>query len=280
MVEFEEGIERVVAGLEKQTRIIHEEEKLRVAYHECGHALVACSLPNTDPVHKISIIPRGMGALGYTMSRPEDDRRLFTQSELQNKICVLLGGINAEEIVFKETSTGAQRDLQQASDIARSMVTEFGMSAKLGRVRYSERVRSPVPRHRRAERFGPQRGDDSRDRSRSAADHRRVRQDGLRDPHRPPARAGTDVPRAPRMRSDGRRPSADDHRPAQDDPAAQPGHIRHASGEDRKKLAAAAAEEPLAANRPTGPESTGSLKDGQTEMSAPPWYCGLEDLIQ
>jgi len=142
MVEFEEGIERVVAGLEKQTRIIHEEEKLRVAYHECGHALVACSLPNTDPVHKISIIPRGLGALGYTMSRPEDDRRLFTQSELQNKICVLMGGINAEEIVFQETSTGAQRDLQQASDIARSMVTEFGMSAKLGRVRYSERSRS------------------------------------------------------------------------------------------------------------------------------------------
>ena len=143
MVEFEEGIERVVAGLEKQTRIIHEEEKLRVAYHECGHALVACSLPNTDPVHKISIIPRGLGALGYTMSRPEDDRRLFSQSELQNKICVLLGGINAEEIVFQETSTGAQRDLQQATDIARSMVTEFGMSPKLGRVRYSERVRSP-----------------------------------------------------------------------------------------------------------------------------------------
>jgi cell division protease FtsH len=143
MVEFEEGIERVVAGLEKQTRIIHEEEKLRVAYHECGHALVACSLPNTDPVHKISIIPRGMGALGYTLSRPADDRRLFTQSELQSKICVLLGGITAEEIVFKETSTGAQRDLQQASDIARSMVTEFGMSAKLGRVRYSERIRQP-----------------------------------------------------------------------------------------------------------------------------------------
>jgi cell division protease FtsH len=143
MAEFEEGIERVIAGLEKQTRIIHEEEKLRVAYHECGHALVACSLPNTDPVHKISIIPRGMGALGYTLSRPEDDRRLYTQTELQNKICVLLGGITAEEIVFQETSTGAQRDLQQASDIARSMVTEFGMSSKLGRVRYSERVRSP-----------------------------------------------------------------------------------------------------------------------------------------
>ncbi len=155
MAEFEEGIERVVAGLEKQTRIIHEEEKLRVAYHECGHALVACSLPNTDPVHKISIIPRGMGALGYTMSRPEDDRRLFTQSELQHKICVLLGGINAEEIVFKETSTGAQRDLQQASDIARSMVTEFGMSLKLGRVRYSERARSQFLGGDAAARLGP-----------------------------------------------------------------------------------------------------------------------------
>ncbi len=143
MHEFEEGIERVVAGLEKQTRIIHEDEKLRVAYHECGHALVACCLPNTDPVHKISIIPRGMGALGYTMQRPEGDRQLHTQSELQNRICVLLGGINAEEIIFKETSTGAQNDLERATDIARRMVTEFGMSQKLGRVHYSETRRSP-----------------------------------------------------------------------------------------------------------------------------------------
>jgi cell division protease FtsH len=143
MHEFEEGIERVVAGLEKQTRIIHQDEKQRVAYHECGHALVACSLPNTDPVHKISIIPRGFGALGYTLQRPEDDRHLVTQSELQNRICVLLGGIAAEEIVFQETSTGAQNDLQRATDIARRMVTEFGMSPKLGRVHYSESQRSP-----------------------------------------------------------------------------------------------------------------------------------------
>jgi len=143
MREFEEGIERVVAGLEKHTRIIHEDEKTRVAYHECGHALVACSLPNTDPVHKISIIPRGMGALGYTLQRPEGDRQLYTQSELQNRICVLLGGIAAEEIVFKETSTGAQNDLERATDIARRMVTEFGMSPKLGRVHYSESQRSP-----------------------------------------------------------------------------------------------------------------------------------------
>lgn len=143
MHEFEEGIERVVAGLEKQTRIIHEDEKLRVAYHESGHALVACSLPNTDPVHKISIIPRGLGALGYTLQRPEDERHLITQTELQNRICVLMGGIAAEEIIFNETSTGAQNDLQRATDIARRMVTEFGMSPKLGRVHYSETRRSP-----------------------------------------------------------------------------------------------------------------------------------------
>ncbi len=141
MVEFEEGIERVVAGLEKQGRVIHEDEKLRVSYHECGHALVACSLPHTDPVHKISIIPRGMG-LGYTLHFPEDERQLATKTELQNKICCLLGGIAAEEIVFQETSTGAQNDLQRATTIARRMVTEFGMSQKLGRMHYTETSRS------------------------------------------------------------------------------------------------------------------------------------------
>jgi len=146
MQEFEEGVERVVAGLEKQTRIIHEDEKLRVAYHECGHALVASTLPHTDPVHKISIIPRGMGALGYTLQFPEGDRQLLTQSELKNRICVLLGGITTEEIVFNEISTGAQNDLQRATEIARRMVTEFGMSPKLGRVHYSETARSPFMR--------------------------------------------------------------------------------------------------------------------------------------
>ena len=142
MTEFEEGIERVIAGLEKQTRIIHEDEKQRVAYHECGHALVACSLPQTDPVHKISIIPRGM-AMGYAMQLPDTDRRLVTRTELMNRVCVLLGGITAEEIVYNETSTGAQNDLQRATDIARQMVTEFGMSSKLGRVFYTESARSP-----------------------------------------------------------------------------------------------------------------------------------------
>ena len=139
---FEDGIERVMAGLEKQSKILHEEIKLRVAYHECGHALVACSLPHTDPVHKISIIPRGLGALGYTLQLPEDDRQLHTQAELENRIAVLLGGIAAEQIVYQETSTGAQNDLQRATDIARRMVTEFGMSPKLGLVHYSDAQRS------------------------------------------------------------------------------------------------------------------------------------------
>ena len=143
MIEFEEAAERVIAGLEKQTRIIQEDEKQRVAYHECGHALVASTLPNTDPVHKISIIPRGMGALGYTLQRPEEEKHLVMQSELENRIAVLLGGIAAEDIIYGETSTGAQNDLQRATDIARRMVTEFGMSPKLGRVHYSETRSSP-----------------------------------------------------------------------------------------------------------------------------------------
>jgi cell division protease FtsH len=143
MAEFEEGIERVVAGLEKQTRIIPPDEKQRVAFHECGHALVACSLPNTDPVHKISIIPRGMAALGYMRQLPTDDRHLITQSELENRICVLLGGITTEAIIYNETSTGAQNDLERATDIARRMVMEFGMSPRMGRVNYRDSNSSP-----------------------------------------------------------------------------------------------------------------------------------------
>lgn len=143
MIEFEEGIERVVAGLEKSSRLIHEDEKQRVAYHESGHALVAMSLPQTDPVHKISIIPRGFGALGYILQRPEDDRYLVTQTELTNRICVALGGIAAEDLIFEETSTGPQNDLERATELARRMVMEFGMSEKLGRVNYREGKRSP-----------------------------------------------------------------------------------------------------------------------------------------
>jgi cell division protease FtsH len=143
MHDFEEAIERLVAGLQKSTRLIMPDEKQRVAYHESGHALVACVLPNTDPVHKISIIPRGMGALGYMMQRPQDERFLVTQSELENKICVCLGGIATEQMIYNETSTGAQNDLERATDIARRMVTEFGMSPKLGRVNYHQSNRSP-----------------------------------------------------------------------------------------------------------------------------------------
>ncbi len=141
MDEFTEAVERVTTGLEKRRRIISEEEKQRVAYHESGHALVAYMLPKTDPVHKVSIIPRGMAALGYTLQRPEDERYLMTQTELENRIQVMLGGTLAEEIFFDDFSTGAQNDLERATEIARSMVMEFGMS-RLGRVNYRESPRS------------------------------------------------------------------------------------------------------------------------------------------
>jgi cell division protease FtsH len=138
MVEFDEAVERGAVGLERKSRIMNPDEKQRVAYHEAGHALVACSLPNTSPVHKISIIPRGVGALGYVLSRPEEDRYLVTQTELESQIRVALGGTIAEELVFREISNGATSDLEQASRIARSMVKEFGMS-RLGRITYQER---------------------------------------------------------------------------------------------------------------------------------------------
>jgi cell division protease FtsH len=133
MPEFEEAVERGAVGLERKSRIMHADEKQRVAYHEAGHALVACALPNTHPVHKVSIIPRGVGALGYVLSRPDEDRYLMTQSELENKIKIALGGTIAEELIYREISNGATSDLDHASRIARSMVKEFGMS-KLGRV--------------------------------------------------------------------------------------------------------------------------------------------------
>jgi cell division protease FtsH len=138
MAELEEAIERGAVGLERKSRIMNPDEKQRVAYHEAGHALVACSLPNTYPVHKISIIPRGVGALGYVLSRPEEDRYLITQSELESKIKVALGGTVAEELIFREISNGATSDLEQASDIARRMVKQFGMS-RLGRVNFEGR---------------------------------------------------------------------------------------------------------------------------------------------
>jgi cell division protease FtsH len=138
MAEFDEAIERGAVGLERKSRIMQAEEKQRVAYHEAGHALVACALPNTHPVHKISIIPRGVGALGYVLSRPDEDRYLITQSELESRIKVSLGGTVAEELVFREISNGATSDLEQASHIARSMVKLYGMS-RLGRINFQER---------------------------------------------------------------------------------------------------------------------------------------------
>ncbi|MCP4190539.1 MAG: ATP-dependent zinc metalloprotease FtsH [Planctomycetaceae bacterium] len=141
MSEFNDGVERVTAGLEKKQRIMNEDEKYRVAYHEGGHALVAFSLPNTDPVHKVSIIPRGLAALGYTLQRPEGDRFLMTQPELESRIQVLLAGTVAEELVFRDISTGAQNDLERATEIARSMVMDFGMS-ELGRISYRDSNRS------------------------------------------------------------------------------------------------------------------------------------------
>ena len=142
MEEFNEGVERVTAGLEKKQRIINHDEKQRVAHHESGHALVAYSLPNTDPVHKVSIIPRGLAALGYMMQRPEGDRYLMTQGELESRIQVLLAGTLAEQMVFHDVSTGAQNDLERASEIARSMVMDYGMS-RLGRINFRESARSP-----------------------------------------------------------------------------------------------------------------------------------------
>ena len=140
MAELTEAVERVTTGLEKRQRVMHEDEKQRVAYHESAHALVAYCLPNTDPVHKVSIIPRGLAALGYTMQRPEGDRYLMTQSELESRIQVLLAGTVAEEMIFDDVSTGAQNDLERVTEIARSMVMEFGMS-RLGRVNFRESSR-------------------------------------------------------------------------------------------------------------------------------------------
>jgi cell division protease FtsH len=137
MAEFNEAIERAAIGLERKSRIMQPDEKQRVAYHEAGHALVACALPNTDPVHKVSIIPRGVGVGGYVLRRPEDDRMLATQGELESHIKVFLGGTLAEELTYREISTGASNDLERCTQIARNMVRQFGMS-RLGRVCYQE----------------------------------------------------------------------------------------------------------------------------------------------
>ena len=136
--DFTQGVERVVAGIEKKSRRLSDAERTRVAYHEMGHALVAANLPGVDPVHKVSIIPRGIGALGYTMQRPTEDRFLMSTEDLENRMAVLMGGRAAEQLVFSEISTGASDDLQRATDIATEMVTRYGMTAELGNRVYAE----------------------------------------------------------------------------------------------------------------------------------------------
>ncbi len=142
IVEFNEAVERVTAGLEKKNRVMNEDEKIRVAYHEAGHALVAAALPNSDPVHKVSIIPRGLAALGYTMQRPESERYLMTKSELESNMKVLLAGTLTEEMIFQDISTGAQNDLERCTEVARSIVMDYGMS-RLGRINFRRSSRSP-----------------------------------------------------------------------------------------------------------------------------------------
>ncbi|MFZ5665699.1 MAG: ATP-dependent zinc metalloprotease FtsH [Pseudomonadota bacterium] len=136
MKDFTEAVERIVAGLEKRNRLLMPKEREIVAHHELGHAIVALSLPGVDPVHKVSIIPRGIGALGYTIQRPTEDRYLMTREELENKMAVLLGGRAAEHLIFGHLSTGAADDLVKATDIARAIVTRYGMSERIGHVSY------------------------------------------------------------------------------------------------------------------------------------------------
>jgi len=136
MKDFEEAIERVVAGLQKKSRVISPKERERVAYHEVGHAIVASTLPNADPVRRVSIIPRGVAALGYTLQLPTEDRFLLTRSEMLDRMAVMLGGKAAEALIFGEASTGAKNDLERATDMATAMVKAYGMSEKLGPVSY------------------------------------------------------------------------------------------------------------------------------------------------
>jgi cell division protease FtsH len=154
MGDFNNAILRVVAGLEKRNRLLNPEERRVVAFHELGHAMVALALPGTDAVHKVSIIPRGIGALGYTVQRPTEDRFLMTRAELENKMAVMMGGRAAERVVFNEISTGASDDIVRATDLARAMVLRYGMTEAIGNVAY-DRERSqflqpgiPMPQSR------------------------------------------------------------------------------------------------------------------------------------
>ncbi|MDR2536708.1 MAG: ATP-dependent zinc metalloprotease FtsH [Treponema sp.] len=149
--DFEEAIEKTVAGLQKKNRIIKDDERRIVAYHETGHALIAAFTPGSDPVQKISIVPRGFGALGYTLQMPVEDRYLMTEDELLGKINVLLGGRAAEELVFGKISTGAANDLTKAADVARRMITDYGMSARFKNVALTQRGASMLGNHEQRE---------------------------------------------------------------------------------------------------------------------------------
>jgi cell division protease FtsH len=155
-VDFDAAVERIVAGLEKKTRLLNGREREFVAFHEMGHALVASASTSADPVHKVSIIPRGLGALGYTLQRPTEDRFLMTRAELEERLLVLLGGRAAEALVFQHTSTGAADDLSRATDVARDMATRFAMVPALGPVSYETEPAGflgpqPVQRHNYSE---------------------------------------------------------------------------------------------------------------------------------
>ena len=205
MRDFDEAIDRLIAGLEKK-RVMNAKEREIVAYHESGHAIVASSLAGLDPVHKISIVQRGFGALGYTMQLPFEDRYLMTRTDLLNQLAVLLAGRTAEEIALGEISTGAQNDLQRATDIARAMVTEFGMSDSVGAINYAPQKRSRfldvgMPNDTRALR----RGDCTADRPRGEADDRRVTRGRPPHPQRAPSDARGGHPTAAGEGSDGRR---------------------------------------------------------------------------
>ena len=173
MADFEEAIDRVVAGLEKKSRVLSEKERDIVAHHEMGHALVATSVAHADPVHKVTIIPRGVAALGMTYQLPTEERFLMTRSELEDRIAVLLGGRVAEELVYGEVSTGAHNDLERATEIARLMVTKYGMSERVGLATFGERTPLFLKGTGMGRRARLQRGDGPDDR-RGGAGHPRA----------------------------------------------------------------------------------------------------------
>ncbi len=190
MADLDEAIDRVIGGLERKSRVLSEKERDIVAHHEIGHALVASSVPHADPVHKVTIIPRGVGALGATYQLPLEDRYLLTKSELEDRIAVLLGGRAAEEVVYGEISTGAHNDLERATEMARLMIVQYGMSEKLGPMTFGGRRAVHVPEGRRPPPGqGVQRRDRAGHRQRDARHHRQDLRSGAGPGEHPESRA-------------------------------------------------------------------------------------------